>query len=195
VADGSAPSPDKAGVHLTDDACEAIIATAQRCADTPEARTPACAQARRADCDQATATMSVAYHDAVVECFTATMPCGDADTCIRDQLAKSGPTEAMRKVKVDFCATCGDEAGPDCAAAFFRISADDGMGAGFTVLEASDVVVRDIDAKCTGSALDVAGQGATDCPSAFVACAQGELENAKPQLPDACLPPDTSDGG
>jgi len=186
---------------LGNDACVAVIGYDKRCADTPEAQSDACANARKAGCDKSTLTMSVDYHAAAVKCFTTTVQCGDTDACVSAELAKAKPTDAMLKVRDDYCATCGDEAGPDCKNAFFKISADDGNGDGYMILQVSDDVARDIDAKCTGSALDIAGQGATNCREGFAGCAQGELENAAPALPDACSPPpppdppDQGDGG
>jgi hypothetical protein len=113
-------------------------------------------------------------------------------------MATMQPTAAMLKVRDDYCATCGDEAGPDCQNAFFRISADDGNGDGFLILQVSDDVAKDIDTKCTGAALNPADLGATNCRDGFAYCAINEQQNAMPPLPDSCFPPpppDNPDGG
>jgi hypothetical protein len=180
--------PDGAAPALSRDACLAIIAYTQRCADSNEGRSDACAAARQAQCDAMTAQFSVAYHDAVVACFTATVQCGDTDQCVGNKLSQTNPSAAMLKVRDDYCATCGAEAGPDCANAFYKIS-DDGYGDGVMLLQMSDALVADIDSKCTGSALDIAGSGATNCRDAFGYCAANEADNALPPVPDECNPP------
>jgi hypothetical protein len=101
----------------------------------------------------------------------------------------------MLKVRDDYCATCGDEAGPDCKTAFFGISNDEGNGDGFLILQVSDDVARNIDAKCTGAALNPADLGATNCRDGFAYCATNEQQRALPTLPDTCQPPPPSDDG
>jgi hypothetical protein len=183
------------GGPATNAACEAIIAYDQRCSDTQEMHTQKCGDDRKTTCTQATKTMSDAYRSAVVACFTSSVACGDTDACVSDKLSTGQPTAAMLKVRDDYCATCGDEAGPDCKNAFFRISNDDGNGDGYMILQVSDDVAADIDAKCTGSALNPADLGATNCRDGFAYCATNEQQNALPTLPDSCQPPPPADDG
>ncbi len=196
----SASAPSDAGTAvetaaglITNAACEAQISYEQRCADTPEAKSAACANGRKVDCDRVTTSFSSAYREAVATCVTATVPCGDAEACVDKKLAGTTPTAIMAQIRDNFCATCKDT-GPTCKDTFFRISSDEGNGDGYLILLASDDVARAIDAQCTGSKLDIAGSGATTCREAFLNCATNEQQSALPPFPDACYPP-PPDGG
>jgi hypothetical protein len=186
---GTLSSPPTPG----DEACNAIIAFDQRCSDTPEVRTQACADARKATCSAMTKAMGDAYRVAVIACFTASVACGDTDACIAGRLSGVQPSGPMLRVRDDYCATCKAEAGPTCADDFYKISNDTGNGDGFLILQVSDDIARSIDAKCTGAALKPADFGATTCREGFLYCATSEAQNAGPGMPDQCAPPPPPD--
>ena len=202
LSDGAVVSADDAGATPGDDgggvvgggnlaACTAQIKFNQRCAQTTEGKSQACADGRTASCTQTLSTMRAEYQDAVAACTTDATTCDDGpSTCIEGKMAGVTPTAAQLKVKDDFCATC--TAVTDCANAFYLIDPNNGDGPGYTVLEASDSVAQGVDAKCTGASLDM-DAGGGDCVTAFITCVGDVSSSALPNDPDACYPPYTGD--
>lgn len=184
ASDGSSAAAP--GSVASTQACEAIISYDQRCADNDAGASNTCAVARKKDCGKVVPTMNSVYGDAIVACYTATAACGATDQCVATRLVGVTPTATQAKVRDDYCATCGEQAGPNCKGDFFRIGAA-GNGDGFVVLQASDALAQYMDVKCTGPALDL--KGFPTCRDAFNACTGGVSQAAAPQLPDACQPP------
>ena len=201
LSDGGVVSANDGGATTGDDgggvgggnlaACTAQIKFNQRCAQTTEGKSQACADGRTASCTQTLSTMRAEYQDAVAACTTDAVTCDDGpSTCIEGKMAGVVPTAAQLKVKDDFCATCTAVA--DCANAFYLIDPNNGNGPGYTVLEASDSVAQGIDTKCTGASLDM-DAGGGDCVTAFITCVGDVSSSALPDDPDACFPPYTGD--
>jgi hypothetical protein len=173
-------------------ACEAQIKFMQRCGESLQGKSQACADGRRQTCDKRLATMSPAYQSAIAACTTDATDCNDGPSaCVEQHMSGVAPTAAQTKVRDDFCATC--KRIDSCADAFFKIDPDNGDGPGFLVLVASDAVAQTIDAKCTGAALDL-DAGGGDCLAAFSDCLSAQTSSALPDDPDACFPP-APDGG
>ena len=172
-------------------ACGAQILYKQRCSESAEAKSQACADGRRVTCNKTLATMSPAFAQAVVDCVTPAVACAEGpDSCIAVKLAAApARTAAMTKVRDDFCKTC---ASASCSADFFKIDQDAGNGPGYLILQVSDEVAGTIDSKCTGAnapPLDP-DAGIVDCVQAFTACASDTQQSSLPDDPDACFAPD-----
>jgi len=183
-ADSSLP-PDQ-----TQATCEASVAYRQRCAETTEPKSDACAAGRRQTCDQLVGTMTAAYAAAYAKCATPQVSCDEGpDTCITTELknANVAPTAAQSAVRDHFCATCASDG---CADGFFVLDTENGNGAGYLVLIGSDAVAQKVDAQCTGAALQTDGG---DCVNAFRECAADTASSLLPDDPEACYPPYTGD--
>ena len=187
TSDASAPDSGPQPQPGTE-ACLAKIAYDQRCADTAEMKSDACASGRKTDCDKVVQEMAAAYRAAVVACYTPQLQCGDDDACITEKLTGTAPTAAMLKLRDDYCTTCGTEVGPTCKDDFYTLSQTDGNGDGYLILQFSDDIVQAIDNDCTGSKLDKTANGATSCREAFFDCVSTDQYNAVPALPDVCYP-------
>ena len=186
LADGGALADGATGA-VTPAACEASIRYRQRCAETTEAKSEACAEGRRQNCSKTLPTMSPTYASAYAACTTDQVSCEDGpDACIQPKMKElaAHPSAAQAKVRDDFCATC---ASASCKDDFFAIT-EDGTGPGYQILQISDTVAAAVDAKCTGAALDV-DAGGGDCVGAFRECTGEQASSALPDDPESCAPP------
>jgi hypothetical protein len=168
------------------DTCKALIHYDQRCASTAAAASNACAVARNKECGKYAIMISDAFMQGVQSCSGDNTVCGDLNGCVDTLLASATHTATQVKVRNDYCTTCGADAGPMCPGEFFRITPD-GVGPGYLVIQLSDPMLADVDAKCTGKALDLSMPGT--CRDAFLACASAVAQNAAPMQPPECMPP------
>ncbi len=191
LADSTTAGGDASSPFIGTESCVAQIRYDQRCADNDAGTSSACSAAREKDCGKFVSALSDVYRKAIVACYTDASTCGQNSTCVDELLAVATPTAAQIKVRTDYCATCGPEAGATCARDFYTITPD-GAGAGYGVIRLSDLVLIDLEAKCTGAGLDLSMPAMT-CREAFTACVTTVTTGASPVLPDKCQPPQQPD--
>ena len=148
--------------------CVASVAYYQRCGSGV---TPACVDTKKQECAKEESVYSAAYINAATTCEAPTSAC-DPQTkrdCEARALAGATPTTAQTKLRDDYCKTCNPTSSK-CATTFYSFGTGTSTdGPGYFGFVMNDATVAQMDASCTGSALQI---GNLRCQDAFAGCIQ-----------------------
>jgi hypothetical protein len=149
--------------------CVASVAYYQRCGSGV---TPACVDTKKQECVKEEALYSAAYIKAATSCEGPTAAC-DLQTkhdCEARALAAATPTTAQAKLRDDYCKTCSPTSSK-CPTTFYTFGTGTTTdGVGYFAFVMNDSTIAQMDASCTGSALEI---GQLRCQDAFAGCIQG----------------------